>query len=154
MQVKSEMHDVGRKCSLSELVIYFARLGAVGFGGPIALTRRDGSATWSTRPGRSPTSTSTVVAGASSRSTTLLLHSLRRRKSWNRGRVPTISKFGMETATCSTLSVIRSPTITASRNSNSAGGIAAETPHDQGPPVIRSPLTGRCPTYGRQPANL
>src|ERR1700716_4373563 len=48
----------------------------------------------------------------------------------------------METVTCSIPSVIRSPTITAFRNSNLAGGIAGEIPHDQSPPVIQSRLTG------------
>lgn len=51
----------------------------------------------------------------------------------------------METPTCFILNGIRSPITTASRNSNLAEGIAAETPHGPGPPVIRSRLTGILP---------
>jgi hypothetical protein len=92
---------------------------------------------------RSPTSASTLAAGALSPSRTLPPHSLRWKKLSNKGRGQIMLKFGMGTATCSIPNVIRSRTITASRSSNSAGDIAGETPHDQGPPAIRFRLIGR-----------
>lgn len=95
-----------------------------------------------TRYDRSLTSTSTVVAGASSLSATLRLHSLRCRKSWNKGRVLPTPRFGTETTTCFILNRIRSPITTDSRNSSLVEDIAAETRPGYALRVIRSRLTG------------